>query len=60
MEGERPRSPNYTKILFADSREPIVFGKTARFHMKKGDVARLITATGSDLWSSPIPRQRDW
>jgi len=56
MEGGQPGSRNYTKILFADSRELIVFGKTARFHMKKGDVARLITATGGDLWTSPIPR----
>lgn len=49
-----PAPLNYTKMLSADSREPIVFGKTARFRMRKGDVSRLIT--GGDLRSSPSPR----
>ncbi len=48
-------SKNYTKILFADGREPEEFGKTARFHMKKGDVARLITATGGG-YGNPYER----
>lgn len=47
--------PNYTKFIFADGREPIVVGKTARFHLKKGDVARLITATGGG-WGNPYER----
>ncbi len=55
MEGGQEGSPNYTKIIFADGREPVVFGKTARFHLKKGDVARLITATGGG-WGDPLER----
>lgn len=52
--GQR-RFPNYTKIIFADGREPVVFGKTARFHLKKGDVGRLITGTGGG-WGPPHER----
>jgi len=55
MEGGQEGSPNYTKIIFVDGREPIVFGKTARFHLKKGDVVRLITATGGG-WGDPYER----
>jgi N-methylhydantoinase B len=55
MEGGQEGSPNYTTIIFADGREPVVFGKTARFHLKKGDVARLITATGGG-WGDPLQR----
>jgi len=46
MAGGKEGSRNYTKILFADGRPPDVFGKAAQYHLKKGDVARLITATG--------------
>jgi N-methylhydantoinase B len=55
MEGGQEGSPNYTKIVFADGREPVVFGKAARFHMRQGDVARLITGTGGG-WGSPYER----
>jgi N-methylhydantoinase B len=55
MEGGQEGSPNYTKIIFADGREPVVFGKTARLHLMKGDVARLITATGGG-WGDPLER----
>ncbi len=55
MEGGQEGSPNYTKFIFADGREPVVFGKTARVHLKKGDVARLITATGGG-WGDPLER----
>jgi len=48
-------SKNYTKMIFADRREPQVFGKTAQYHMKKGDVARLITATGGG-YGNPMER----
>lgn len=48
-------SKNYTKMIFADRREPEVFGKTAQYHMKKGDVARLITATGGG-YGNPMER----
>jgi N-methylhydantoinase B len=55
MAGGQEGSPNYTKILFADGREPVTFGKTARFHLKKGDVARLVTGTGGG-WGNPDER----
>jgi len=48
-------SKNYTKMIFADGHEPEVFGKTAQYHMKKGDVARLITATGGG-YGNPMER----
>jgi N-methylhydantoinase B len=48
-------SRNYTKLIFADGREPYVFGKTARYHLKKNDVARLITATGGG-YGNPLER----
>jgi N-methylhydantoinase B len=48
-------SRNYTKLIFADGREPYVFGKTARYHLKKNDVARLITATGGG-YGDPLER----
>jgi N-methylhydantoinase B len=55
MEGGALGSKNYTKILFADGRDPDVFGKTAQYHLKKGDVARLITGTGGG-YGNPFER----
>jgi N-methylhydantoinase B len=55
MEGGQEGSPNYTQIIFADGREPLVFGKTARLHLKKGDVARLVTGSGGG-WGNPYER----
>ncbi len=55
MAGGQEGSRNYTKLIFADGREPVVFGKTARYHLKKGDVARLITGTGGG-WGNPYER----
>jgi N-methylhydantoinase B len=55
MVGGQPGSRNYTKIIFADGREPDIFGKTARYHLKKGDVARLITGTGGG-YGNPLER----
>ena len=46
MNGGNNGSKNYTKMFFADGRKPEVFGKAAQYHMKKGDVASLITGTG--------------
>ncbi len=46
MNGGNNGSKNYTKMFFADDRKPEVFGKAAQYHMKKGDVASLITGTG--------------
>jgi N-methylhydantoinase B len=55
MEGGQKGSRNYTKFIFADGSKPIVLGKTARFPLKKGDVARLVTATGGG-WGDPYER----
>ncbi len=52
-------SRNYTKMIFADGREPDVFGKAARYYMKKGDVARLVTGTGGgygDPYKRPVEK----
>ena len=55
LKGGAQGSRNYTKMIFADGREPEVFGKTAQYHMKKGDVARLVTATGGG-YDNPMER----
>ncbi len=55
MNGGSEGSRNYTRILFADGREPDVFGKAAQYHLKKGDVARLITGTGGG-YGNPLER----
>jgi N-methylhydantoinase B len=57
MAGGGQGSKNYTKMIFADGRKPEVFGKTAQYHMRKGDVARLITGTGGgygDPYRRPV------
>lgn len=46
MQGGAQGSRNYTQIHFADGRPPEIFGKAAQYHLKKDDVARLITGTG--------------
>ena len=46
-------------MIFAHKREPEVFGKTAQYHMQKGDVASLHTATGGgygDPKERPVER----
>lgn len=55
MAGGKQGSRNYTKILYADGRDPITFGKIARHHLKKNDVARLVTATGGG-YGDPLER----
>jgi N-methylhydantoinase B len=55
--GGRNGSPNAVQILFADGREPVTVGKTARFPLKKGDVVRLITGSGGG-WGDPRERDR--
>jgi N-methylhydantoinase B len=55
LSGGNEGSKNYTKILFADGREPEIFGKTAQYHLKKDDVARLVTGTGGG-YGQPFER----
>jgi N-methylhydantoinase B len=55
MESGQEGSPNYTKFIFADGREPVIVGKSARVHLKKGDVARMVTGTGGG-WGNPYER----
>ena len=55
MQGGGEGSRNYIKLLFADGRGPEVFGKTAQYHMKQGDVARLITGSGGG-YGNPLER----
>jgi len=45
MAGGKEGSRNYVKILHKDGRE-VIFGKAARYRLEKGEVARLVTATG--------------
>jgi N-methylhydantoinase B len=55
MERGQKGSRNYAKIVFADGGTPAVLGKTARFRLTKGDVARLVTGTGGG-WGDPYER----
>ncbi|MGI9252449.1 MAG: hydantoinase B/oxoprolinase family protein, partial [Thermomicrobiales bacterium] len=54
--GGRSGSMIAVEILHADGSPNYLAGKTARYTLKKGDVARLITGTGGG-WGDP--RQRD-
>ncbi|HUZ00471.1 MAG TPA: hydantoinase B/oxoprolinase family protein [Thermomicrobiaceae bacterium] len=45
MAGGREGSPNFVEFLHADGRRA-VFGKCARYMLRKGEVARLHTGTG--------------
>jgi len=36
-------------MFFVDGKQPEVFGKAAQYHMKKGDIAQLITGTGGGM-----------
>ena len=55
MQDGKAGSRNYTQMLFADGRSPEIFGKAAQYHMVKGDIARLITATGGG-YGDPLKR----
>jgi N-methylhydantoinase B len=56
--GGRDGSPNSIQIRFGDGRDPVTVGKTARYPLAKGDVARLITGTGGG-WGEPRQRPRE-
>lgn len=52
--GGQPGSRNEVRIFHADGRE-VVLGKCARYPLKRGEVARLVTGTGGG-WGSPLER----
>jgi N-methylhydantoinase B len=52
--GGREGSRNEVHIFHADGRE-VVLGKCARYPLKRGEVARLVTGTGGG-WGSPVER----
>jgi N-methylhydantoinase B len=55
VDGGNDGSMNAVQIRFADGREPVTVGKTARYPLTKGDVARLITGCGGG-WGDPKER----
>jgi N-methylhydantoinase B len=58
VDGGNSGSRNAVQVIFADGSEPVTFGKSARFPLQKGDVARLITGAGGG-WGDPGERARD-
>ena len=56
--GGQSGSPNYVEVIRADGSPPQRFGKGARVHLRKGDIARLITGTGGG-WGEPRKRARE-
>lgn len=59
MEGGDKGSRNYTEFIFVDERESEVYGKTARYHLKQGDVARCVTGCGGgygDPFERPVEK----
>jgi N-methylhydantoinase B len=54
VDGGQPGSRNEVRIFHNDGRE-LVLGKCARYRLEKGEVARLITATGGG-WGPPQER----
>lgn len=58
VDGGHDGSMNAVQIRFADGREPVTVGKTARYPLQKGDVARLITGCGGG-WGDPAERDKD-
>lgn len=54
--GGHPGSPNFVQMLHRDGRE-IIFGKCARYRLRKGDVVRLVTGSGGG-WGDPARRDR--
>ena len=55
MQGGGQGSRNYTVFLHSDGRTSEPCGKSARYRLKKGEVARLVTATGGG-YGSPLER----
>lgn len=62
MCGGKDGSRNYTAIIKQGADEPAIFGKTAQYRLKKGDVARLVTGTGGgygDPMDRPVKRVQE-
>lgn len=57
IDNGNPGSMNAVEIIHADGSPNYLAGKTARYSLKKGDVARLITGTGGG-WGDPRSRDR--
>jgi N-methylhydantoinase B len=57
VHGGRPGSRNLIEVIRADGEIAARFGKCARYPLEKGDVVRLITATGGG-WGDPAERPR--
>ena len=57
VDGGHEGSPNYMEVIRADGTRSAPFGKGARVHLRKGDVARLVTGTGGG-WGDPRRRPR--
>src|SRR5437773_442964 len=55
--GGEPGSPNYVEVIRADGTPSQRFGKGARVHLRRGDIARLITGAGGG-WGDPHDRPR--
>jgi N-methylhydantoinase B len=54
IDGGHRGSRNEVRVFHEDGRE-IVFGKCARYPLRRGEVARLVTGTGGG-WGSPLDR----
>jgi N-methylhydantoinase B len=54
VDGGQPGSRNEVRIFHEDGRE-VVLGKCARYRLRQGEVARLVTATGGG-WGDPLDR----
>jgi N-methylhydantoinase B len=57
VDGGDEGSPNYMEVLRADGTRSARFGKGARVHLRKGDIARLVTGGGGG-WGDPHKRAR--
>jgi N-methylhydantoinase B len=57
VDSGRDGSMNAVEIFHADGRPSHLAGKTARYPLQKGDVARLITGTGGG-WGATRKRDR--
>ena len=55
--GGQGGSPNYIEVIRADGTPSQRFGKGARVHLRRGDIARLITGAGGG-WGDPHDRPR--